>query len=124
MAKKKKSAGQAGKKVSHEVLKPASTIEKPKIQEQRKAESAIGKIKSQTTGKTAEFAFGRENYKFLLIGLAFILVGFVLMVGGGSDDPNIFSEDIFNFRRLTLAPILILIGYVIEIYAIMKKPVD
>ena len=46
------------------------------------------------------------------------------MIGGGSDDPNVFNEDIFNFRRLTLAPILILAGYVIEVFAIMKKPKD
>lgn len=72
--------------------------------------------------KSAEFAFGRENYKLLFIGLALILVGFLLMIGGGSDDPNIFSDKIFNFRRLTLAPILVLAGYVVEIFAIMKKP--
>jgi len=122
MAKKKKGAGQAGKKVAPEIKKNASTIEKPRIQEQKRTEPTSGKVKSPATAKTAEFAFGRENYKFLLIGLAFIIVGFVLMVGGGSDDPNVFSDDIFNFRRLTLAPILILIGYGIEIYAIMKKP--
>jgi hypothetical protein len=58
----------------------------------------------------------------LFIGLAFIVVGFLLMVGGGSDDPNVFRDDIFDFRRLTLAPILVLTGYVIEIFAIMKKP--
>jgi len=60
----------------------------------------------------------------LLIGLVVILVGFLLMIGGGSDDPNVFSEDIFSFRRMTLAPILVLAGYAIEIYAIMKKPRD
>ncbi len=124
MAKKKKGAGPAGRKVSQEVKKTAPAIEKPKVQEQKPPEPSPVKTKSQTGGKTAEFAFGRENYKFLLIGLAFILVGFILMVGGGSDDPNVFSDDIFNFRRLTLAPILILIGYGIEIYAIMKKPKD
>ncbi|HPE55970.1 MAG TPA: DUF3098 domain-containing protein [Bacteroidales bacterium] len=70
------------------------------------------------------FAFGKENYRLLFIGLALILVGFLLMIGGGSDDPNVFSDKIFNFRRLTLAPILILAGYVIEILAIMKKPKD
>lgn len=69
-----------------------------------------------------EFTFGRENYKLLLIGLAFIAVGFLLMIGGGSDDPNEFSSKIFNFRRLTLAPILVVAGYIIEIFAIMKKP--
>ncbi len=72
----------------------------------------------------AGFAFGKENYKLLFIGLALILVGFLLMIGGGSDDPNVFSDKIFNFRRLTLAPILILAGYVVEIFAIMKKPKD
>lgn len=70
---------------------------------------------------TSSFAFGRANYKLLLIGLAFIAVGFLLMIGGGSDDPNVFNDDIFNFRRLTLAPLLVMAGYVIEIFAIMKK---
>jgi hypothetical protein len=73
---------------------------------------------------TAAFAFGKENYRLLLIGLVVILIGFLLMIGGGSDDPNVFSEDIFSFRRMTLAPILVLAGYGIEIYAIMKKPRD
>jgi len=72
----------------------------------------------------AGFAFGKENYRLLLIGLALIVLGFLLMIGGGSDDPNVFSQEIFNFRRLTLAPILILAGYVVEIFAIMKKPKD
>jgi hypothetical protein len=72
----------------------------------------------------AGFAFGKENYRLLLIGLALIVLGFLLMIGGGSKDPNVFSQDIFNFQRLTLAPILILAGYVVEIFAIMKKPKD
>jgi hypothetical protein len=72
----------------------------------------------------AGFAFGKENYRLLLIGLGLIVLGFLLMIGGGSKDPNVFSYDIFNFRRLTLAPILILAGYVVEIFAIMKKPKD
>ncbi len=70
----------------------------------------------------ADLAFGKENYKLLLIGLAFIVAGFVLMIGGGSDDPKVFNEAMFNFQRITLSPILILTGYVIEIFAIMKKP--
>jgi hypothetical protein len=78
----------------------------------------------QKSTSSSDFAFGRENYKLLLIGLALILVGFLLMIGGGSKDPNVFSDDIFNFRRLTLAPILVLAGYVVEIFAIMKKPKD
>ncbi len=66
--------------------------------------------------------FGRDNYLWVIIGLAFLLIGFILMIGGGSDDPDVFNEAIFNFRRLTLAPILVLIGFGIQIYAIMKRP--
>lgn len=68
------------------------------------------------------FSFGRENYRLLIIGLLIIALGFILMIGGGSDDPNVFSDKIFNFQRLTLAPILILAGFIVEIFAIMKKP--
>ena len=71
-----------------------------------------------------EFAVGKENYRLMLIGLAFIVIGFLLMVGGGSTDPSKFNPEIFSFRRITLAPILILAGYVIEIFAIMKRPRD
>lgn len=71
---------------------------------------------------TKEFAFDRSNYKLLLIGLVIIIVGFILMSGGGVDDPNEFSEDIFNFRRITLAPLVVLGGYGFVMYAIMKKP--
>jgi len=74
--------------------------------------------------RTGEFAFGKENYRLMLIGLALIAVGFLLMSGGGSDDPNVFNPEIFSHRRLTLAPILILAGFVVEIFAIMKKPKD
>ena len=67
------------------------------------------------------FAFGRENYTIMLIGLAVIVLGFVLMCGGKSDDPNVFNPDVFSFRRITLAPIVVLIGFGIEFYAIIKK---
>ena len=66
--------------------------------------------------------FGRDNYLWVIIGLAFLLIGFILMIGGGSDNPDVFKEAIFSFRRLTLAPILVLIGFGIQIYAIMKGP--
>lgn len=68
--------------------------------------------------------FGRDNYLWVLIGIAFILIGFLLMIGGGSDNPDVFNEAIFSFRRLTLAPILVLTGFGLEIYAIMKKTKD
>ena len=63
-----------------------------------------------------------ENYKLMLIGFVIIVIGFILMAGGGSDDPNVFNEDMFNFRRITLAPILVLGGFAFEVYAIMTKP--
>ena len=68
------------------------------------------------------FAFGKENYKLVLIGLGIIIFGFILMAGGGSDDPNVFDESIFSFTRITLAPIVVLAGFGFEIYAIMHKP--
>ena len=68
------------------------------------------------------FLFEKVNYKILLIGLGVIALGFILMAGGGSDDPNVFSEDIFNFRRIRLAPTVVIIGFGITIYAILKNP--
>ena len=94
-----------------------------KQKEVKKPSGTIVKQKAPASG-LSEFAFGKQNYKLLLIGLVLILVGFLIMIGGGSEDPNVFSEEIFNFRRLTLAPIIILAGYVVEIFAIMKKPKD
>ncbi len=69
-----------------------------------------------------DFLFDKINYKILLIGLAVIALGFILMSGGGSDDPKVFSEDIFNFRRIRLAPTTVLIGFGITIYSILKNP--
>ncbi len=78
----------------------------------------------ETEKPKTDLAFGKENYILLLVGLGFIVTGFILMTGGGSDDPNVFSEEIFSFRRITLAPIVVITGFVIEIFAIMKKPKD
>lgn len=69
-----------------------------------------------------DFVFGRRNYKFMLIGLGCIAVGFILMGGGGSDDPNVFNPEIFNWRRIRLAPTLVLLGFAFEIYAILLNP--
>ncbi|MBE6176933.1 MAG: DUF3098 domain-containing protein [Rikenellaceae bacterium] len=63
----------------------------------------------------------RRNYVILLIGLAVLLLGLVLMAGGGSDSPEEFNYEMFSFRRITLAPILVVGGFVIEIYGIMKR---
>ncbi|WP_347373341.1 DUF3098 domain-containing protein [Aequorivita sp. Q41] len=70
----------------------------------------------------AEFVFERKNYKFMLIGIAFIAFGFILMTGGGSDDPNVFNPAIYNWQRIRLAPALVLLGFAIEVYAILLKP--
>lgn len=68
------------------------------------------------------FGFRKENYKLLLIGLIINVIGFLLMIGGGSDDPNVFKADeLFSRTRLTISPILIITGYVIIIFAIMRK---
>lgn len=72
-------------------------------------------------GSNPLFPLEKKNYKLLAVGLAIIVVGFILMAGGGSDDPNVFNEEVYSFRRITLAPIVVLAGFVFEIYAIMKK---
>ena len=69
----------------------------------------------------SEFLFDKLNYKYLLIGLGVIALGFILMSGGGSDDPNVYSDAIFSFRRIRLAPTVVLIGFGIVFYSIFKK---
>ena len=69
-----------------------------------------------------EFLFEKVNYKILLIGIAVIALGFILMSGGGSDDPNVFNEEVFSFSRIRLAPTTVFIGFGITIYAILKNP--
>ena len=66
------------------------------------------------------FIFKKRNYKIMILGLIIIAVGFILMSGGGSEDPNIFSPEIYNFRRIRLAPTLVLLGLGIQIYAILS----
>lgn len=68
-----------------------------------------------------QFIFGKHNYKWMLIGLVFIALGFILMSGGGSDDPNVFNPEIFNWRRIRLAPTLVIIGFGIQFYAILSQ---
>jgi|TARA_B100000780_G_scaffold75280_1_gene50657 hypothetical protein len=70
------------------------------------------------------FVFKQKNYILLITGIILIASGLILMIGGGSEDPNKFSYEIFNFRRLTLAPILIVLGFIIEIFAIMYVSKD
>lgn len=69
----------------------------------------------------AAFAFGRENYVLLLISVGLLFIGYILMAGGKSDNPNVFNEEVFSFRRITLAPLIVMAGYALGIYAIVKK---
>ncbi|MFH2096911.1 MAG: DUF3098 domain-containing protein [Bacteroidota bacterium] len=76
------------------------------------------KSKDNQTG----FALAKQNYILMIIGFLLVLLGFILMAGGKSDDPNVFNPEVFSFTRITLAPLLVLLGFVFEIYAIIKKP--
>lgn len=80
------------------------------------------KKRKQEAAKKTAFIFEAKNYRFMLIGIAFIAVGFILMAGGGSDDPNIFNPEIYSWRRIRLAPAFILIGFGFEVYAILLNP--
>lgn len=82
----------------------------------------MGEKKRREETGSSEFIFHAKNYKFMLIGLAFIAFGFILMAGGGSDDPNVFNPEIYSWRRIRLAPALVLIGFAIEVYAILLNP--
>ena len=69
-----------------------------------------------------KFVFGKQNYQLIIGGFVLTLIGFFLMIGGGSDDPNVFNEEeLFSHTRITLAPILVIAGYGVVIYGIMKK---
>ena len=88
----------------------------------------MAKDKKKPQAKTTDAAdnqkvmpFGRMNYILVIVGIALIALGFILMIGGGSSNPDVFNEEMFNFRRLTLAPILVLAGFVVEIVAIFWK---
>ena len=69
-----------------------------------------------------DLPFRKENYVIMGIGLAALILGFMLMAGGGSDDPEVYSDEIFSFRRWTLSPLVILAGFGAVLYGILKKP--
>jgi uncharacterized membrane protein len=84
---------------------------------------------SKSTDANFTFLFGKRNYIFMAIGMAVILLGFLLMMGpdantrpDGNFDPNYWNEGIFSWRRIRLAPFVIMVGFAIEIYAIMLNP--
>jgi hypothetical protein len=81
-----------------------------------------GSASKQAASTSDDFAFVKQNYVLMIVGAVLIIVGYMMMAGGKSTDPNIFNGDeIFSFRRITLAPIVVLLGYVVEVYAIVKK---
>ncbi|MEZ4874339.1 MAG: DUF3098 domain-containing protein [Flavobacteriaceae bacterium] len=82
----------------------------------------MGEKKRKEEAKNQSFIFEKKNYTFMLIGIAFIAIGFILMAGGGSDDPNVFNPEIYSWRRIRLAPAFILIGFGFEVYAILLNP--
>ncbi|MBL4657429.1 MAG: DUF3098 domain-containing protein [Flavobacteriales bacterium] len=73
-------------------------------------------------GQPSEFVFEKQGYMIVLAGIVMIIVGFALMSGGGSDDPAVFNPEIFSFRRITLAPTVVMTGFALQIYAIMRRP--
>ena len=78
---------------------------------------------SQNENKKSLAFFGKQNYIWMLVGAALIIVGMLLMSGGKSADPNVFNtNEVYGFRRITLAPIVIILGFIVEVYAIFKKP--
>ena len=77
--------------------------------------------KPETPDKQKVMPFGKMNYIIVIIGIALIALGFIMMIGGGSSDPDVFNEKMFNAQRLTLAPILVLAGFVVEIVAIFWR---
>ncbi len=80
----------------------------------------MGEQKRKQNQAQGSFVFDKVNYKFMIAGLVFIALGFVLMSGGGSDDPIVYNPEIYSWRRIRLAPALILIGFSLEVYAILK----
>ncbi len=85
--------------------------------------SGSGKTAGTATQREMYFLFDKENYMLMLGGIGLILLGFALMAGGKSANPHEFHYDeIYSFRRITLAPIVLLLGFAVEVFAIMKKP--
>ncbi len=78
-------------------------------------------MSKQDNSNSPELIYNKQNYILLIVGLVIEIIGFILMSGGGSEDPAVFSEEIFSFRRITLAPIVVVIGLILCGYAIMKK---
>lgn len=78
------------------------------------------KVENQNAN-TSKMVFNKSNYLFMILGVVLIVLGLILLSGGRSEDPSVFNDSIFNKQRLVVAPLVMLAGFIIEIYAIMKK---
>lgn len=90
----------------------------------RRQEAQLEEVRKHRQVMRTAFVFERKNYMFMLIGIALIALGFILMTGGGSKDPNVFNPAIYNWQRIRLAPALILLGFAVQVYAILLNPFD
>ncbi len=100
-----------------------STATKPKPVQNKSSEKATRVVSHEQPLGNQDFLFDRSNYTFMIAGVVLIILGFMLMGGGKSPDPHKFNfDEIYSFRRITLAPIVALLGFGLEVYAIMKKP--
>lgn len=81
-------------------------------------------MSKKLTEKKSEMALDKQNYRLLAIAFIVVVIGFLLMTGSSNDDPQVFNEEIYSFRRITLAPMVVLFGFLFGVYAIMKKPAD
>jgi len=96
----------------------------PKTAQKPASKAASSTKKYGYVGEKLDFAFGKKNYILMFIGFVVLLIGYLLMVGGGSDDPNVFNYEMFNTRRMVVAPLVLLAGFIIEFVAIMYRPKD
>ncbi len=95
------------------------------VQTKPKQTSVSATVKQSTNNPVTPFIFDRNNYIIMVAGVLVILIGFMLMSGGATTDPNVFpKEELYSFRRITLAPIVVMLGFAIEIYAILRRPKD
>lgn len=101
---------------------PQKTVQQPVATQQNDAVAASNNPSHHKNTAQPDFVFGKKNYLFMFIGLAVIALGFILMAGGGSDDPNVFNEEVFSTRRIHIAPMVVVLGFAIEVYAILLNP--
>lgn len=120
MAKNSTKASQTGQ--GKQTLQVEQERQTQRGKQTSQGKQAPQRVSQSQEEKEARMPLGRRNYALMLIGVSVIVIGFALMSGGGSDDPTVFNRDMFSFRRITLAPILVIAGFAIEIFAIMRRP--